>query len=311
MKNIAVLFAAALILASCTGTQGGTTTTPPGTTATPPTATQTPVSVPTGSIQHVFIVMMENHGYSQVWNTSLTPYITSLGNQFARATNYHAMIHPSLPNYLQLVAGDNYTVTTDCNPSDTCHVAANSIADSLEAKGLSWKAYMESMPAPCTMTVSGDYFPKHNPFLYFDNIRNNPVRCVAHDVPYSTLATDLLSPGTTPNFALISPNICNDMHDCSVDTGDTWLKNNIPAILNSSACTTQSCLVVVTWDEDDQAEGNHVLTIFAGPAAQVGGIASSKAYSHYSLLHTVEQIFGLPTLTINDAQAATMGDMLK
>ena len=318
MKNIVIIFATALLLAGCAPTLTATPgpTVPPGVTSTvpatvPPPVTQTPSPIPAGSIQHVFIIMMENRGYSQVWNTTATPYITSLGNQYIRATNYHSVIHPSLPNYLQLVAGDNYGITTDCLPSDSCHVTGQSIADSLEAKGLTWKAYMESMPAPCTPTISGDYAPKHNPFIYFDSIRNNPVRCAAHDVPYTTLATDLLSPGITPNFAFISPNECNDMHSCSIGTGDTWLKNNLPAILTSAACTTQKCLVVVTWDEDDHSEGNQVLTIFAGSAAQTGGGTSDVAYGHYSLLRTVEQIFGLPTLTGNDAQAAVMSDMLK
>ena len=315
MKNIAVLIVAAVFLASCSTGQTGTPgpTVPPGVTQTPSSVppTVTPTGNPSTDIDHVFIIMMENHGYSEVWNTSSTPYITSLGNQFVRATNYHALIHPSLPNYLQLVAGDNYGITTDCVPSDSCHVTGNSIADSLEAKGKTWKAYMESMPAPCTLTISGDYAPKHNPFVYFDNMRNNAVRCAAHDVPYTQLATDLLSPGTTPNFAFISPNQCNDMHSCSIDTGDTWLKNNVPSILNSAACTTQHCLVVVTWDESEVTASNQVLTIYAGPAAKTGGATSDVAYTHYSLLHTVEQIFGLATLTSNDAQAAVMGDMLK
>ncbi len=306
MKNITVLFIAALFIAGCTSTP---TAPPPPTVR--PGATSTPASIPAGSIQHVFIVMMENHGYSEVWNTASTPYITSLGNQYVRATNYHSVIHPSLPNYLQLVAGDNYNVTNDCSPSDSCHVSATNIADSLEAKGFTWKAYMEDMPAPCTITTSGDYYPKHNPFVYFDDIRNNAVRCAAHDVPYSVLATDLLSPGTTPNYAFISPNECNDMHSCSIDTGDTWLKNNIPAILKSPACTTQKCLVVVTWDEDDHSQGNQVLTIFAGSAAQSGGGVSNGNYTHYSLLRTVEQIFGLAPLGRNDGQAAPMIDMLK
>ncbi len=312
MKNITVLFVAALLLASCSPAP----TVPPGTTQTPvpptlpPGVTPTP-TVPAGGIQHVFIIVMENHGYSEVWNTSLTPYITSLGSQFVRATNYHSMIHPSLPNYLQLTAGSNYDIATDCQPSDTCHVAASNIADSLEAKDLSWRAYMESMPAPCTLSSSGDYAAKHNPFIYFDDIRNNPLRCAAHDVPYTALQADLLLAATTPNFAFISPNECSDMHSCPIDTGDTWLKNNVPAILNSPACTTQKCLVVVTWDEDDNSQGNQVLTIFAGAAAQTGGATSSAAYTHFSLLRTVEQIFGLPTLTTNDAQAAPMTDMLK
>jgi phosphatidylinositol-3-phosphatase len=255
--------------------------------------------------------MMENHGYSQVWNTSSTPYITSLGNQYVRATNYHASIHPSLPNYLQLYAGSNYGITTDCSPSDSCHVNAPSLADNLEAKGLSWKAYMEGMPSPCHLSVSDNYAPKHNPFVYFDDIRNNPLRCGLHDVPYTVLPTDLTLAITTPNYVFISPDLCNDMHDCPIATGDAWLKANVPPILNSPACTSDKCLIILTWDEDDHADGNQVLTIFAGSAAKTGGATSDAAYSHYSTLRTIEDIFGLPTQTSNDAQATPMTDMLK
>jgi phospholipase C len=312
VKKITVFFVLALLLASCAPAQPlPPTAIVPTLVPTTAPVTAAPSAGDPGGIQHVFIVMMENHGYSQVWNTDRTPYITSLGNQFVRATNYRALIHPSLPNYLQLVGGDNFGITTDCQPSENCHVSGPSLADSLEAKDLTWKGYMESMPAPCTMKSSGDYAAKHNPFVYFDSIRNDPARCAAHVVPYPTLAIDLLSPGTTPNFAFISPNECNDMHSCPVDTGDTWLKGNLPAILNSAACTSDKCLVVLTWDEDDHAEGNQVLTIFAGSAAKTGGAASESAYTTYSLLHTVEQIFGVPTLGTNDAQAPVMTDMLK
>jgi acid phosphatase len=272
----------------------------------------TPVNTPnTSAIQHVFVVLMENNSYAEVWNTSSSPYITSLGNAFARATNYKAATHPSLPNYLDLFAGSNYGITTDCSPSTSCHSTAINLADNLEAKGLSWKGYMESMPSTCYLTTSGNYAPKHNPLVYFDDIYKNATRCAAHDVPYTALAGDLASASTTPNYAFITPNLCNDMHDCSVATGDTWLKNNLPAILNSPACTVDNCLLALTWDEDDSSQSNQVLTIFAGSAAKTGGATSSAAYTHFSLLRTIENIFGLPTLTNNDAAASPMSDMLR
>ena len=293
-------------------TATATLSTSPSKTPTPVvSATQTPTPRPSGSIQHVFIVVMENHGYTQVWNTSSSPYITSLGNAYARATNYHATGHPSLPNYLEMYGGSNYGITTDCNPSSSCHSTARNLADNLDAKGLTWKGYMESMPSPCYLTTSGSYAPKHNPFVYFDDIRTNTTRCTSHVVPFTALSGDLASAATTPNFAFISPNLCNDMHDCSVSTGDTWLKNHLPAILNSPACTVQTCLLALTWDEDDGNQGNHVLTIFAGSGAKTGGATSAASYTHYSLLRTVENIFGLPTQTSNDAGASPMTDMLR
>ena len=128
---------------------------------------------------------------------------------------------------------------------------------------------------------------------------------------YSAFPTDLASASTTPNFSFISPNLCNDMHSCSVGTGDTWLKNQVPAILRSPASASDKCLVVITWDEDNGSAGNHVLTIFAGSAVKTGGITSSVRYTHYSMLRTVEHIFGLPTLTSNDANASPLTDLLR
>ena len=275
------------------------------------TATSGPSNTPgTSGIQHVFVVVMENHSYKEVWNTSSTSYITSLGNAYARATNYHATMHPSLPNYLDLYGGSNYAITTDCSPSSSCHINAINLADNLEARGLTWKGYMESMPSPCYFKTSGNYVPRHNPMVYFDDIRNNAARCSSHDVPYTALAVDLSSASTTPNYALMVPNLCNDMHNCSVNTGDTWLKNNLPAILNSPACTVDKCLLILTWDEDDGSQSNQVLTIFAGSGAKSGGVTSSVSYTHFSMLRTIENIFGLPTQAGNDAAASPMTDLL-
>ncbi|MGZ6315969.1 MAG: alkaline phosphatase family protein [Anaerolineales bacterium] len=267
--------------------------------------------LPTGGIKHVFIVVMENHGYNKVWNTNSSSYITQLGNSFARATNYKATDHPSLPNYLQLYTGSNYGINSDCSPSSSCHINAHNLADSLEAKGLTWKGYMESMPAPCYIKSSSGYAPKHDPFVYFDDIRNNARRCATHVVPFKALTADLRLAATTPNYSMIVPNQCNDMHDCSVSTGDNWLKSHIPAILNSPACKLQKCLVVITWDEDDGSQGNHVLTIFAGSGAKTGGATSSVSYTHYSLLRTVEKIFGVATQSNRDGSASAMNDLLR
>lgn len=302
MKSIAALFAVFLVLAACAPTPMPT----------PPPPTGVPVTPVPGlsDIKHVFVVVMENHSYDDIWGSQSAPYITSLGNSYARATNYHALTYPSLPNYLDMYAGSNYSITTDCLPSDSCHIDAVSLADNLEAKDLTWKGYMEAMPAPCTLTVSGNYHPKHNPFIYFDDIRNDAPRCNSHVVPYTVLKVDLAFAATTPNYAMIVPDQCNDMHDCPIATGDTWLKDNLPTILNSEACTDEKCLLMLTWDEDDHNQGNQVLTIFAGSAAKTGGATSAAFYTHFSLLRTVEEIFGLPAQTSNDAAALPMFDLI-
>ncbi len=315
MKRVVAFFAAALFLVSCSLGAVATapvlpTVVPPiQTSAAPPGVPATPV-VTLPAIQHVFLIVMENHGYDEVWNSPSTPYITGLGNAYARATNYHAVTHPSLPNYLDLFAGGTYGINADCLPT-ACQISAVNLADNLEARGLTWKGYFESMPAPCTVVLSRMYDPVVNPFVYFADIRDNPARCKRHVVPYSRLAADLASASTTPNYAMIIPDLCSDMHNCSIATGDNWLSNTVPPILSSPACTVQRCLLIITWDEDDASQHNQVLTIFAGSAARKGGATSAETYSHYSVLHTIEVIFGLPTQTPNDAKARPMLDLLE
>lgn len=256
------------------------------------------------AFNHIFTIVMENHSYGQIIGSGSAPYVNSLAGRYGLATNYFAVAHPSLPNYLALTGGSTFGITSDCT---TCFVSAPNIAkDRVEASGRSWKAYMESMPKPCFVGDSYPYLQKHDPFIYFNDIRTNAAEC-NKVVPYSTLATDLRSAGTTPNYAWITPNMCNDMHDCSVSTGDTWLKNNVPAILNSAAFTTQNSLLTITWDEDNGSSGNHVATLVIAKSVPVG-FRSGVRYTHYSLLRTVESAWGLSPLTGNDGGASPMSD---
>jgi hypothetical protein len=96
-----------------------------------------------------------------------------------------------------------------------------------------------------------------------------------------------------------------------VSTGDDWLKGNLPAILNSPSCTVDQCLLILTWDEGAGSTNDQLLTIFAGSGAKTGGATSDVSYTHFSTLRTIEEIFGLPTQTSNDASAAPMTDMLR
>jgi hypothetical protein len=290
-----------------------TPTASPSATPTPsptPTATPTPTAPPPAGIDHVFVVVMENHAYSQVWSTADTPYTTSLVGAGALAADYHALTHPSLPNYLDLYGGSNYGITTDCDPSSSCSVDAVSLADNLESSGHTWKGYFESMDTPCKLSNGNGYTAHHDPFIYFDDIRTDTARCDAHVVNFSQLSIDLGTTATTPSYAMIVPNNCDNTHDCPVATGDAWLAAHVPTILASPACVLDSCLVAVTWDEDDGSSGNHVLTVFAGSAAR-SGVSSNVAYNHYSLLRTIEDAFGLPTQTANDANAQPMTDLLR
>ena len=181
---------------------------------------------------------------------------------------------------------------------------APNIVDPLEQAGKSWKAYLEYMPSPGFIGDAGTlYRQKHNPFLYYDDIRLDSTRC--HKVvPYTQLAEDLVSVCTTPDYVWITPNMCNDMHDCPVRTGDLWLQHNLSTIFDSPAWTTQNSVLFITSDEGSE---NKVPTLVIGPAVKAG-YQSSLKYDHYSLLRTVGLAWGCPALTANDGNAVGMQD---
>ena len=263
---------------------------PCGTTTTPPT------------YQHVIWIMEENHSYSQIIGSSSAPYINSLATECGLATNYHNITHPSLPNYAGATSGLALSglsqFASDCSPSSSCSTSAASIF----GQGETWKAYEESMPSNCDRSNSGNYAVRHNPPPYFTTLSG----CTASDVPYTQLATDLAD-NTLPAFSFITPNVADDMHNGTVSQGDTWLKNNLPAILNSPEYASGNTVVFITWDEgsggstsescatNTSDQSCHVATIVISPSTAAGS-TSATLFSHYSLLGTSEQLLGLPLL---------------
>ncbi len=262
----------------------------------PPPAPPAPASVP--AFSHVFVIVMENNEYGNIIGSGAAPYINSLANSYGLATNYYAASHPSLPNYLALTAGSTFGIASDCT---TCYVNATNIADQVEASGRSWKAYMEDMPSPCfTGAWSGNYATKHDPFMYYNDIRNNAARCAAHVVPFTQFWGDMSS-GNVPNYVWITPNMCNDMHDCAVSTGDAWLRGVVPTIIGSSAFRNGGVLFI-TWDEGSTSAGccgdtwgGHVATLVISPRS-ISGYRSAVAENHYGLLRTIEDGFRLAHL---------------
>jgi hypothetical protein len=197
--------------------------------------------------QHVIWVWMENHSYGDIiGNTSQAPYINSLASGCGLATNYHNVDHPSLPNYIGGTSGLSFTnlskFTNDCSPSKRCNTSAPSVF----GQGESWKSYEESMPTNCDTSNSGEYAVRHNPAPYYTTLSG----CATNDVPYTQLATDLAN-NTLPAFSFITPNLINDMHDGTIQDGDTWLQNNLPTIFNSAEYTSGNTAVFVTWDEGE------------------------------------------------------------
>ncbi|HEV2339700.1 MAG TPA: alkaline phosphatase family protein [Patescibacteria group bacterium] len=257
------------------------------------------------TIYTVVVIMMENKSYSDIVGSPNAPYINSLIHTYSFADNYFAVTHPSLPNYIALLGGNTFGITSDCTD---CHVNAANFIDQLEQVNKTWEAYMESIPFPCFAGSSGKYAQKHDPFLYFDDIRNNAKRC-HHIVPYSFLSSDFRSLNSTPHFAWITPDLCDDMHDCSVQTGDRWLASNVSYILASPAFTKHKSMLAITWDEGEGSGSNRVPLLLIGNAVK-HGFTSHTSYSHYSLLHTIEQVWHLPPITQAVSQSKSMTDML-
>jgi acid phosphatase len=150
------------------------------------------------------------------------------------------------------------------------------------------------MPAPCTGKNAGKYAVKHNPFVYFPGVTGNKASCAARVVPFTQLGEDLKSASGLPSYAFISPNMCNDMHDCPVTTGDAWLSRQVPNILASPAFTSQNSLLVIVWDEGDD-QSNKVSTIFAGPAAKKSAQIRRSVHALLPAAHHRKRVGPRPT----------------
>jgi phosphatidylinositol-3-phosphatase len=246
----------------------------------------------------VAIIVLENHEAGSVLGSAETPYLNSLARRYALVAASHGLDHPSLPNYIALVTGRTAGIAGDCVPSE-CPVAGRSLVDQLEEAGISWRAYMESMPRPCFRYAGdelGRYAQRHNPFAYLTAVWRRPARC--HKVvPLTGLRADLRA--GLPRFIWITPNLCHDMHDCPAATGDRWLRGTVPPLLQALG---PRGVLVITFDEgttDERccggAKGGRIATVVAGAGVRRGAV-SNVPVDHYSTLATIETVLGLPRL---------------
>jgi phospholipase C len=285
--------------------------------------------------QHVFVIMMENTGYSQLIGNPNAPWINQAAQTYGLATNYTGVSHPSQPNYIAATSGSTNGVTGDADTT----IAVPNIVDQLEGKGKSWKAYMQTystcatkLQSLCPSSSLQLYARKHNPFVSYADVQNNPAR-MANVVDFSGLSADLAA-GTVPDFAWISPDQCHDMHGISnagpcnfgqvqglISLGDTFLKDTVAAITSSSAWTGNS-VIFITWDEtefpfadvsgccDAVPGGGHVVTLVISHSNH-SAVTSGVAYNHYSLLRTIEDGWQMGCLgfTCDTANVPAMSDL--
>jgi hypothetical protein len=278
------------------------------------------------AIKKVFIIMMENANWATWTKSSSASFVNgTLVPLGAHAEAYYnpAGIHPSLPNYIWLEAGDNLGVKADGEPSQFHQATTDHLVDQLEKAGHTWKAYVEDVDgSACPLTDSGLFVSRHVPMLYFDDVTNSndamAARCKAHVVPYTQLQADLKN-GTVADYNFITPNLCDDAHGSNpltstaclpvitdlIKLGDTFLSSSVQMITASPSFAMDSVLFVV-WDEGDGSSSDGPIGFIAIGAmvkSAANGYSNTIKYDHSSTLRTIETIFGLPFLRA--AQNAT------
>lgn len=236
--------------------------------------------------QHVVLVVMENRNYADVIGNAAAPFMTNLAKSCATAKAYAQVSSPSRPNYIAMTAGDIFNcASSDADPGPSCVPTTKSIYQQVIDNGGSVLSYAEGMTSNC-QTVSNNgtkYAVKHNPWPYFSQEATN---CQAFDQPLP----GTINVGNLPTLLTIFPDLCNDMHDCGVGTGDAWLASHLQPIFNSPAYLNGSTAVIVTWDEY-----TNLPNAFAS-ASVTPGKSVTAATSHYGLLATIDDMLGLPAL---------------
>lgn len=308
-----------LMLQSCGGGAKSTADHPqtPGANATPPTiarssaspepstAARTPpqptaplagerppcgtAGAPPARYEHVIWIWMENHNETAILDSQQAPYFNRLVHECATASPYAMVGSPSLPNYIGATAGSTFGIKDDANPKSH-PLQTDNLYRQVRSTGRTAKSYEESMPTNCSLVGSGRYAVKHNPQAYFAAADDRSA-CERDNVPLGDisqgeLANDLAR-DTLPAFSFITPDLCNDTHDCPVATGDTWLAQWIPVILASRAYVAGTTAVMVVYDEPTPMPN-----VFIAPSVVPGAVASDS-FSHYALLRATEEMLGI------------------
>jgi acid phosphatase len=283
--------------------------------------TPTPTPLPPGTIptaDHVFLVVLENHGFAQVIGNPSMPYLNSLATQHALATNYFADTHPSIGNYFMLTTGEIQTN----DDAFTGTVSSDNIPRAFAAAGKTWKSYMESLPS--VGYTGGDvypYFKHHNPFVYMTDVLNSSAE-TANVAPFTQLAADM-SAGALPNFAFIAPNAENDAHDCpgggaactddqKLAAADTWLKNNIDPLINSPALANSVFIIVFdeALDIDFRNGGGQVPMVMVGSHVK-SSFQATTFFQHQSTLRVIMDLLQVTDHPGNSANAPTMQEFFQ
>ncbi|MED1204606.1 alkaline phosphatase family protein [Heyndrickxia acidicola] len=243
--------------------------------------------------KHIVIVMEENHSDQEIIGNSKAPYMNKLAKMGMNFTNMHAITHPSQPNYIALFSGSTQGVTSDSCPHS---FNAPNMAEELTKAGKSFAGYSEDLPTVgfkgCS---SGLYYRKHSPWVNFTNLP------ASVNKPFSMFPSDY---SKLPTVSFVIPNLNNDMHNGTIEEADKWLKTNIDPYIKWA--NKNNSLFILTWDEDDHSSTeNKIPTIFAGQMVKSG--KTDQKYNLYSILRTIEDMYGLPALKNSQYEAPVLG----
>lgn len=227
-------------------------------------------------IRHVVLIALENHTRSQVIGTAAAPYITHLARNYGQATDYVNIAHPSLPNYMQLTGGMAAGITSDCNPGPKCESHNASLFGQL---GHTWRSYDEGIPRPCDHSGSGAYAVRHNPAVYYTAV---PIECRLQDVPLPA------NPSFAATFTMVTPNVCHDMHSCSVATANAWLLHFIPRVYASPQWKAHNTAIFLWWDEN----GGSGPLPFVVISPYTHHVVYRSRIDHFSTLRTIQRLLG-------------------
>jgi phospholipase C len=257
--------------------------------------------------KHVVVIVMENHSYGSIIGSSSAPFINSLAKSCGLATNYHSVTHNSLPNYLALTSGmalkQLMPFTGDCNPSPSCTTGG-----SLTVFHQTYsKSYEEWMRYNCELSDDLRYAVRHNPMAYYKGIG-----CASRDISFdpspkgwNPLLWNFQKESTAPHYAFVTPDLCSDMHDCNIATGDTWLKEVVSEITSTPVYRSHDTAIFIVWDEglgggyvgencaaNPSDQSCHVALLVVAPSVKPG--TRDKAWlTHYSTLRAAENLLGL------------------
>jgi acid phosphatase len=317
-----VLLAAIILQCACGGGNNSSTSSNDGTGGGGGTNPTPPPSSSPPTFAHVFLVIEENHSFSDVIGSSSMPYLNSLASAYGLATQYYADAHPSLPNYFMLTVGAGTSITGSAGDAYSGVVTQDNVVRALTAAGKTWKCYAESLPSVGYLGGdTGAYLRHHVPFVYFSDVQNSPAQA-SNVVPFAQLAADMAN-NSLPDYAFIVPNVNDDAHNCPAGlstctsnqmlaAADQWLSTNISPLLTSTSF--QNSLLIITFDEAEDTDtdhgGGHVPAVIVSPVAKAG-YQSTTLYQHESTLRLMMEGLGVTDLPGAAATAPQMTEFFK